>query len=50
MEIPVTEAAEQLEDLVDRALAGEDIVLTLDGGLAARLIPAAKRQDAPSDP
>jgi prevent-host-death family protein len=37
----VTEAAADFAELVDRAMAGEDIVFARDGRPVARLIPAA---------
>lgn len=39
MEISVTEAKAQLTDLVRRAEAGDDIVLTRHGHAVARLVP-----------
>lgn len=39
MQISVTDAKAQLTELVRRALAGEDIVLTRDGIEAVRLAP-----------
>lgn len=39
MQIPVTEAKGQLTDLVRRAEAGDDIVLTRHGHPAVRLVP-----------
>jgi len=49
MQIPVEDAQDILDELVDRALAGEEIILTLDGRPAARLIApgdAASETDA----
>jgi antitoxin (DNA-binding transcriptional repressor) of toxin-antitoxin stability system len=48
MRIPLAAAAEKLDELVDRAVAGEEIVLLLDGQEAARLVPTqpeAKSED-----
>jgi len=45
MNITVTEAKGLLTDLVRRAEAGEDIVLTRHGTPAARLVAVAARQD-----
>lgn len=39
MRVPVTEAKGQLTELVRRAEAGEEIVLTRHGQPAARLVP-----------
>ena len=39
MRVPVTEAKGQLTELVHRAEAGEDIVLTRHGHAAVRLVP-----------
>ena len=45
MDISVTEAKAQLTELVRRAEAGEEIVLTRHGKPAARLMPAAPPPD-----
>ena len=45
MEIPVTEAKGRLTDLVRRAEAGEDIVLTRHGHASVRLVPVAPVPD-----
>ena len=45
MDIPVTEAKGRLTDLVRRAEAGEEIVLTRHGKPAARLVAAAPPPD-----
>jgi prevent-host-death family protein len=47
MEIPVSEAKGRLTDLVRRAEAGEDIVLTRHGQPAAKLVRARR---VPTDP
>jgi prevent-host-death family protein len=47
MEIPVSEAKGRLTDLVRRAEAGEDVVLTRHGLPAARLVRA---RQIPTDP
>lgn len=39
MEIPVSDAKAQLTELVRRAEAGEDVVLTRHGRAVARLVP-----------
>jgi prevent-host-death family protein len=44
--VPVSEAKAQLTELVRRAQAGEDIVLTRHGQQAVRLVPAG----APVEP
>jgi prevent-host-death family protein len=50
MNISVTDAKAQLTDLVRRAEAGEDIVLTRHGHPAVRLAPvAAKRVLSPEE-
>lgn len=46
MQIPVSEAKAQLTDLVRRAEAGEEVVLTRHGHPAVRLVPERKRLDA----
>jgi prevent-host-death family protein len=45
MKISVTEAKGQLTDLVRRAAAGEDVVLTRDGQPSARVVPVTARSD-----
>lgn len=45
MRISVTEAKAQLTDLVRRAEAGEEVILTRHGQPAARLVPAKARVD-----
>ena len=45
MQIPVSEAKGQLTDLVRRAEAGEDVVLTRHGHPAVRLVPVKERPD-----
>jgi prevent-host-death family protein len=45
MEIPVTEAKAQLTELVRRAEAGEEIVLTRHGHPAVRLVAVKKPRD-----
>ena len=39
MQLSAEEAAARLEDIVDRAIAGEHIVISLDDGTAVRLEP-----------
>ena len=46
MRISVTEAKSQLTDLVRRAEAGDDVVLTRHGQPAVRLVPIRPRPDA----
>lgn len=48
MQISVSEAKRQLADLVRRAEAGEEIVLTRRGKAAVRLVPIAKAAATPS--
>jgi prevent-host-death family protein len=43
MRIPVSEAKGQLTELVRRAEAGEEVVLTRHGHSAVRLVPAAAK-------
>ena len=45
MEISVTEAKAQLTELVRRAEAGEEVVLTRHGHAAVRLVPVKRRLD-----
>ena len=45
MDIPVTEARARLSELMRRAEAGEEIVLTRHGKPAARIVPAAPPPD-----
>jgi prevent-host-death family protein len=45
MEISVTDAKAQLTELVRRAEAGDEIVLTRHGHPAVRLVPVKKRVD-----
>ena len=45
MEISVTDAKAQLTELVRRAEAGDEIVLTRHGHPAVRLVPVKKRRD-----
>jgi len=48
MEISVTDAKAQLTDLVRRAEAGEDVVLTRQGQPAVRLAPVRPATDVAS--
>jgi prevent-host-death family protein len=41
MRVPVSHARQQLADLMRRAQAGEDVVLTLRGQSPVRLVPIA---------
>jgi prevent-host-death family protein len=45
MRIPVTEAKGQLTELVRRAEAGEEVVLTRHGHAAVKLVPVAGKPD-----
>jgi prevent-host-death family protein len=45
MQISVTNAKAQLTELVRRAEAGDEIVLTRHGQPAVRLVPVKKRRD-----
>jgi prevent-host-death family protein len=46
MQISVTEARRQLEELVLRAEAGDEVVLTRRGQAAVRLVPVRARPDS----
>jgi prevent-host-death family protein len=46
MEVSVSEAKGQLADLVRRAEAGDEIVLTRHGQAAVRLVPVQQARDA----
>jgi prevent-host-death family protein len=48
MQISVTEAKGQLTDLVRRAEAGDEIILTRHGHAAVRLVPIKPAADAKS--
>ena len=48
MRIPVTEAKGQLTDLVRRAEAGDEIILTRHGHAAVRLVPVKPVVDTKS--
>lgn len=48
MQISVTEAKGQLTDLVRRAEAGDEIILTRHGHAAVRLVPVKQVADARS--
>ena len=45
MEIPISAAKAQLTDLVRRAEAGDDVILTRHGQATVRLVPVATRPD-----
>ncbi|MEW6631211.1 MAG: type II toxin-antitoxin system prevent-host-death family antitoxin [Pseudomonadota bacterium] len=47
MNISIAEAKAKLSELVSRAEAGEEIVLTRHGKIAARLVPPAKEDLLP---
>lgn len=46
MEVSVSDAKAQITDLVRRAEAGEDVVLTRFGKAVAKLVPIAQRPTA----
>lgn len=48
MRVSVTEAKGQLTELVRRAEAGDDVILTRHGHEAVRLVPVKSKQDAKS--
>lgn len=48
MQVSVSEAKGQLTDLVRRAEAGDEIVLTRHGRAAVRLVPVEQERDAAS--
>ena len=48
MEVSVTEAKAQLTELVRRAEAGDEIILTRHGHAAVRLVPVKAAQDKKS--
>jgi prevent-host-death family protein len=48
MKVSVTEAKGQLTELVRRAEAGEEIILTRHGHTAVRLVPVKAAQDSTS--
>ena len=48
MKVSVTEAKAQLTELVKRAEAGDEVILTRRGQDVARLVPIHAAQDAPS--
>lgn len=45
MEISVTDAKAQLTELVRRAEAGDEVVLTRHGQAAVRLVPVKRKRD-----
>jgi prevent-host-death family protein len=45
MDVPVSEAKAQLTDLVRRAEAGEEVVLTRHSQPAVKLVPVARKLD-----
>ena len=45
MRISVNEATGQLTDLVRRAEAGDEVILTRDGHAAVRLVPVSPKPD-----
>ncbi len=49
MNVPVSEAKGQLTDLVRRAEAGEEVVLTRHGQPVARLVPVNSKRKTPEE-
>jgi prevent-host-death family protein len=49
MKVTVSDAKGQLTDLVRRAEAGEEIILTRHGHEAVRLVPVAGRRKTPEE-
>ena len=49
MEISVTDAKAQLTELVRRAEAGDDVVLTRHGQPTVRLVPVKRRRLSPQE-
>ena len=49
MRISVTDAKAQLTELIRRAEAGDEIVLTRHGHDAVRLVPVARPDDTPEE-
>jgi prevent-host-death family protein len=47
LEIDVLEAERQFEDLVERAERGEEIAITRNGEVVARLVPFTTKTGAP---
>ena len=45
MEIPISAAKAQLTDLVRRAEAGDDVILTRHGQATVRLVPVSTKPD-----
>ncbi len=50
MQVPVSEAKARLTDLVRRAEAGDEVILTGHGQPAVRLVPVAAKQADGRDP
>ncbi|HYC02664.1 MAG TPA: type II toxin-antitoxin system prevent-host-death family antitoxin [Azospirillaceae bacterium] len=48
MHIPLSGAKAQLEDLLRRAAAGEEVVLTVGAGQTVRLVPGGVSRRTPS--
>jgi len=48
VEVDVHEAGPRLPDLVERAQAGEDVVIDRDGSPAVRLVPVASEGHSPA--
>jgi prevent-host-death family protein len=49
MEIPISEAKAHLADLVRRAEAGDDVVLTRHGHPVARIVPVKAKAATPEE-
>ena len=45
MQISITEAESKLDELVDRAEAGEEVILASDGRPAVQLVPVEKKPE-----
>ena len=45
MQISITEAENRLDELVDRAEAGDEVILTCNGRPVVQLVPIGKQPD-----
>ena len=45
MQISITEAESRLDELVDRAEAGDEVILTCNGRPVVQLVPIEKKPD-----
>ena len=50
MTVDLSEAKDQLPSLLDRAVAGEEVVITRDGQPVAKLVPVPKIGQEPRKP